>query len=517
MRALLILCLFSLTLHANLFELEELTVVELQARMTSGKETARSIVDKYLTRIDAIDRNGARLGCVLELNPDARAIADNLDAERKAGNVRGPLHGIPILIKDNIATADKMQTTAGSLALLGTKPPSDAFIVSQLRKAGAVILGKTNLSEWANIRSSHSSSGWSARGGQTKNPYALDRSPSGSSSGSAVCASANLAALTIGTETDGSIVSPASMNGVVGFKPTVGLVSRMGIIPISHMQDTAGPITRSVSDAAILLSVMAGSDAEDSMTGAANKHVVDYVKSLDVNSLKGARIGVARKGFTGNNPGADKVFEAAITDLKRAGATIVDPTEIETLARLEGELEAMLYEFKADFNKYLLWLGSSSSMHTLEDVIAFNKTHADAEMPFFEQELFEKAQTKGPLTSTAYKQLRTKLQRLSREEGIDKVMTKFKLDAIIAPTGIPAFLIDHIDGDCYKGGSSTIAAIAGYPHITVPAGFVDGLPVGLSFFGRAWSEAVLIQFAYAYEQATKHRKAPMFSSSARAP
>jgi amidase len=517
MRALLALGLFSLALHANPFDLEELTVVELQARMASGQETARSIVDKYLTRIDAIDRNGPALGCVLELNPDARAIADNLDAERKAGKVRGPLHGIPILIKDNIATADKMQTTAGSLALVGAKAPADAFIVSQLRKAGAVILGKANLSEWANIRSSHASSGWSARGGQTKNPYALDRSPSGSSSGSAVCASANLAALTIGTETDGSIVSPASMNGVVGIKPTVGLVSRMGIIPISHVQDTAGPITRSVSDAAVLLSVMAGSDAQDSMTKDANKHVVDYVKSLDVNSLKGARIGVARKGFTGNNPGTDKLFEAAIADLKRAGATVVDPSNIDTLDQVEGEFEALLYELKADLNIYLSWLGPSSPVHTLEDIIAFNKTHADAEMPFFDQELFEKAQTKGPLTSTAYKQLRTKLQRLAREEGIDKVMTKFRLDAIIAPTGAPAFLIDHIDGDSYKGGSSTIAAIAGYPHITVPAGFVDGLPVGLSFFGRAWSEAVLIKLAYAYEQATKHRKAPTFRPSARAP
>jgi len=485
--------------------------------MQDGRDTSRSIVDKYLTRIAAIDRNGPALHSVIELNPDAKGIADQLDAERKAGKVRGPLHGIPVLIKDNIATADKMMTTAGSLALEGSITPQDAFIVQQLRAAGAVILGKTNLSEWANIRSNHSTSGWSGRGGQVKNPYALDRNACGSSSGSGAAGTANLAAVTIGTETDGSIVCPSSINGLVGIKPTIGLVSRSGIIPISHTQDTSGPMTRTVADAAIVLGAIAGVDPADEATrDSATKGGRDYSASLDVNGLKGARIGVARKGVSGYSPATDRIYEAAIADLKRLGAEIVDPADIPTINDVgASELTVLLYELKADLNKYLAGLGAKAPVHTLEEVIAFNKAHADTEMPFFAQELFEQAQAKGPLTDKAYLDALARDTRLSRKEGIDAVMDKLKLDALIAPTTGPAWLTDHVNGDSFGGSSSAMAAIAGYPAISVPAGDASGLPVGLSIFGRAWSEPLLIKLAYAYEQGTKHRKPPTFQPSVR--
>ena len=497
------------------FDLEEATVADLQKKMADGKETSRSIVDKYLARIDAIDKNGPALHAVIEVNPDARTIADQMDAERKAGKVRGPMHGIPVLIKDNIATGDKMMTTAGSLALEGSISPKDAFLVARLRQAGAVILGKTNLSEWANIRSTKSSSGWSGRGGQVKNPYALDRNACGSSSGSGAAASANLAAVTIGTETDGSIVCPSSINGLVGIKPTVGLVSRTGIIPISHTQDTAGPMTRTVADAAALLGAIAGSDPEDAATkDAATKGAKDYSPSLDANGLKGARIGVSRKGMTGYSPQTDRIFEAAIADLKRLGAEIVDPADIPTVNGFGGnELEVLLTELKADLPKYFAWVGPSAKVKSLQDVIAFNTANAAREMPYFAQELFDQAQKKGDLTSKAYLDALAKDTRLARKDGIDFVMDKFKLDALIAPTNGPAWLTDHVNGDSFSGSSSTVPAIAGYPDITVPAGDASGLPIGLSFFGRAWSEPKLIKLAYAYEQGTKHRKPPTLAPS----
>jgi len=501
------------------FDLEEATIAGLQQRMQSGQDTSRSLVDKYLARIEALDRSGPALHSVLEVNPDARTIADRLDAERKSRGPRGPLHGIPILIKDNIATADRMMTTAGSLALAGVTPPKDAFIVERLREAGAVILGKTNLSEWANFRSTHSTSGWSGRGGQTKNPYALDRNPSGSSSGSGAAIAANLAAVAVGTETDGSIVSPANSNGLVGFKPTLGLVSRSGIVPIAHSQDTAGPMSRTVTDAATLLGAMAGADAEDPATkDAGRKGRRDYTASLDPNGLKGARIGVVRNKYFGYSPAADRLAEAAIAEMKQQGATIVDPANIATLGKFDdGEFEVLLFEFKADLNKYLTWLGAASPVHALKDVIAFNDAHADQEMPYFGQEIMAMAEKKGPLTSAKYTAALARNRQMARTLGIDAVMTKFKLDALVAPTGGPAWLTDVVNGDSSAANAaapSTVTSVAGYPHITVPAGYVRGLPVGISFFGRAWSEATLIKLAYAYEQATKHRRPPAFAPSA---
>jgi amidase len=498
------------------FDLEEATIADLQQKMTAGRETSHSLVQKYLARIDAIDRRGPALHSVIEVNPDALAIADALDAERKSKGPRGPLHGIPLLIKDNIATADKMQTTAGSLALVGSKPPSDAFLVTRLRNAGAVILGKTNLSEWANFRSTHSSSGWSGRGGQTKNPYALDRNPSGSSSGSAVAVSANLAAVAIGTETDGSIVSPSNNNGLVGIKPTLGLVSRTGIVPIAHSQDTAGPMARTVADAATVLGAIAGADSADAITSAAaTKGQHDYRASLDPNGLKGARLGVVRQKLMGYSPAADAAMAAAIADLKRLGATIVDPADVPTLGKFDdSELEVLLFEFKTDLNKYLGWLGPSAPVHSLKDIIDFNDAHKDQEMPYFGQELMVRAQAKGPLTDPKYLAALEHDRRLSQRDGIDAVMDTFHLDALIAPTGGPAWLIDLIDGDSSTNSSSTIAAVAGYPHVTVPAGQTFGLPMGLSFIGRAWSEPTLIKLAYAFEQGTKHRSVPTFLSTA---
>jgi amidase len=510
------------------FGLEEATIADLQQRMQSGRDTARSLAEQYVARIQAIDRSGPALHSVIELNPEAIAIADRLDAERKSRGPRGPLHGIPVLIKDNIATADGMMTTAGSLALAGARPPKDAFIVERLRAAGAVILGKTNLSEWANFRSTHSTSGWSGRGGQTKNPYALDRNPSGSSSGSGAAIAANLGAAAIGTETDGSIVSPSNTNGLVGIKPTLGLVSRSGIVPIAHSQDTAGPMARTVADAAAILGAIAGADREDPATQAgANRGApagrpaaaaVDYSMFLDAGGLKGARLGVVRNRLFGNNAAADAIAEAAIAAMKQQGATIVDPANIPTLGKFDDtEFDVLLFEFKADLNKYLAWLGPASPVHSLKEIIAFNDAHKDQEMPYFGQEIMAMAEKKGPLTSVAYKTALAKNHQLSRALGIDAVMTKYRLDALVAPTGGPTWLIDLVNGDggtASAPGPSTVTSVAGYPHITVPAGFFRGLPVGISLFGRAWSEPVLIKLAYAYEQATKHRRPPRFLPTA---
>jgi amidase len=495
------------------FEFDEVTIRELQEAMTSGKRSARSIAKSYLERIEEIDRHGPKLSSVIEVNPDALAIADALDKERKAKGARSPLHGIPVLIKDNIDTADRMKTTAGSLALMESKPLRDAFVAQRLREAGAVIIGKTNLSEWANFRSTHSTSGWSARGGQTRNPYALERNPCGSSSGSGASVAANLCTVAVGTETDGSIVCPSSANSVVGIKPTLGLVSRAGIIPIAHSQDTAGPMARTVWDACLLLGALAGVDARDAVTRESRgKAHADYTQFLNADGLRGVRLGVARKSF-GFNDGVDKLMEDAIKEMKRRGATIVDPADIATNGKFDdSEFEVLLYEFKADLNAYLAGLGANAPVNTLKDLIDFNERNKDKEMPYFGQEIFIKAQEKGPLTSKAYRLALSKNHRLSRTEGIDATMQKHKLDAIIAPTGGPAWPTDLINGDHFGGGSSSAAAVAGYPNITVPAGYVHGLPVGISFFGRAYSEPVLIKLAYAFEQATKFRRAPEFKS-----
>jgi amidase len=493
------------------FELDEITVDALQDAMKSGKYTARAIAEKYLARIAEIDKGGPSVNSVIEINPEALQIADALDQERKEKGPRGPLHGIPVLIKDNIATKDRMQTTAGSLALVGSKPPADATIAKKLREAGAIILGKTNLSEWANIRSNHSISGWSGRGGQTKNPYALDRNPCGSSSGTGAGISANLAAIGIGTETDGSIVCPSSANGLAGIKPTIGLVSRHGIIPISHTQDTAGPMCRTVRDAAILLSALAGVDPEDKATAAsAGKSSNDYTQFLKEDGLKGARIGVLRKAF-GFNPAVDKLMDAALDVMKKQGATVVDPVELATYGKFgETEFLGFMYELKADLNAYLAWLGPSTPVKTLKEIIDFNDKNAAKEMPYFGQENFLKAEEKGPLTTKEYVDAIAKNHELAGKQGIDKTMDEHKLDAIVAPTGGPAWLTDIVNGDSFGGGSSEFAAVAGYPNVNVVAGSVRGLPVGISFFGRAWSEPVLIRIAYAYEQASKFRKAPTF-------
>ena len=496
------------------FELDEITIPELQDGMKSGKFTARSLVEKYRGRIDEIDKRGPAVNAIIELNPDASSIADALDQERKAKGPRGPLHGVPVVIKDNIATADRMMTTAGSLALVGSKPPKDSFVAQKLRAAGAVILGKTNLSEWANIRSSHSVSGWSGRGGLTKNPYALDRNACGSSSGTGAGISANLAAAGIGTETDGSIVCPSSSNGLAGIKPTVGLVSRGGIIPISHSQDGAGPMCRTVRDAAILLGALAGVDPDDEATAAnAGKSQTDYSQYCDPSGLKGARIGVARKYF-GFNDAVDALMEEALKVLKAQGATLVDPADIPSFGKFdESELLVFMYELKADLNAYLARLGPGAPVHTLQDIIEFNERSRQKEMPYFGQDLFLKAQEKGPLTEKEYVDAVAKNHQLARVEGIDAVMDKNKLDAMVAPTGGPAWLTDLINGDHSAGGSSNAAAVAGYPNINVTAGFISGLPVGISFFGRAWSEPVLIRLAYSFEQATKARQAPRFLAS----
>jgi amidase len=498
------------------FELEEITISELQDGMKSGKFTARSLVEKYSARIDevdkpAVDKRGPAVNAVIEMNPEAPAIADALDQERKGKGPRGPLHGIPILIKDNIATADRMMTTAGSLALVGAKPVKDSFVAQKLRAAGAVILGKTNLSEWANIRSSHSTSGWSGRGGLTRNPYALDRNPCGSSSGTGAGISANLAAVGIGTETDGSIVCPSSLNGLVGIKPTVGLVSRANIIPISHSQDTAGPMCRTVRDAAILLGALTGVDPDDTATAAgAGKSQTDYAQYCDPNGLKGARIGVARK-FFGFSEAVDALMGQGLDLMKTQGATLVDPADIETLGKFDdSEFMIFLYELKADLNAYLARLQPGSPVRTLQDIIEFNERNRQKEMPYFGQDIFIKSEAKGALTEKEYTDALAKNHQLARTEGIDALMDKHQLDAIVAPTGGPAWLTDLITGDHFGGGSSNAAAVAGYPNINVTAGSILGLPVGISFFGRAWSEPTLIKIAYSFEQASKARQAPKF-------
>ena len=492
------------------FEFDEVTVPDLQQMMESGEHTARSIAEAYIARIEALDRQGPELRSMIEVNPDALQIADELDAERAAGQVRGPLHGIPVALKDNLDTHDRMTTTAGSLALEGSIPPQDSFVAERLRAAGAILLGKANMSEWAYFRGERATSGWSARGGQCRNPYALDRNPCGSSSGSGVAASANLCALTVGTETGGSIMCPSSSNGIVGIKPTVGLWSRSGIIPISHSQDTAGPMTRTVTDAAILLGGALGVDPRDEATSRSegNFHT-DYTQFLDPAGLQGARIGVARS-FAGFDPRITTLFDEAIAAMRDAGAEIVDPANLPEAAwNDEMPLLVLEYEFKADLNAYLATLGPDAPVRTLEEIIEFNEQNADREMPHFGQQRMIASQAHGPLTDEAYLNAVRTIQRANREDGIDALANEHRLDAIIAPTRDLPWVTDHIKGDRLDGGSSAgPAAIAGYPDISVPMGFVKGLPVGVSFFGPAWTEPTLIRVAYAFEQATKHRRAP---------
>lgn len=491
----------SLAGAARAFELDELTILELSDGLRAKRWTARRLAELYLARIDALNRKGPQLRAVIEVNPDALAIAAARDREPKGAETRGSLHGIPVLIKDNIDTADKMSTSAGSLALEGSRAAQDSFVAARLRAAGAVILGKANMSEWANFRSTHSISGWSGRGGQTRNPYALDRNTSGSSSGSGAGVAANLCAVAVGTETDGSIVSPASVNGLVGIKPTVGLISGAGIVPISHSQDTAGPMARTVRDAAILLGALAGERT-------------DYTRFLDANGLRGARLGIARKFFERNAP-IDRFLSGCVDALKHAGAEIIDPADLPTHGRFsEPENEVLLYEFKADLNAYLAKLGDGSAPRTLEDLIVFNEKNRAREMPYFEQELFIESQARGPLTDDKYLKARADAVRLAGREGIDAAIGKYKLDAIVSITNGPAWLIDSVAGDNDTGGCSSPAAVAGYPHITVPAGFYRGLPIGLSFFGPARSEPTLLKLACSYEQATKARRKPEFRPSA---
>src|SRR5262245_10150686 len=485
--------------------------------MRAGKETARSLVEKYLARIEAIDRGGLALRSVIEVNPDARSLADALDKERKEKGPRGPLHGIPVLLKDNIDTADRMATTAGSLALVGARPARDAFLVRRLREAGAVLLGKTNLSEWANIRCSYSTSGWSGRGGLTRNPYALDRNPCGSSSGSGVAVAANLCAAAVGTETDGSILSPSSANGIVGLKPTVGLVSRSGVIPISHSQDTAGPMARTVRDAAVLLGALAGADPDDPATAEGRgRRVEDYTRALAADGLKGARVGVARNYF-GTHDAVDAIVTESLAVLTRQGATLVDTSDLPKAEQFSAaETTVFHYEMKHGLNAYLGRLGPGAPVRTVGDVIAFNEKHAEAELPYFGQDLFKKMDAKGPLASYEYQEALAKCRRLTRTEGIDAVFDKSKLDAVVAPCGATAWVVDLISGDRTAGSydAISVAAVAGYPSITVPAGFLFGLPVGLCFIGRAWSEPTLLRLAYAFEQAAKVRKPPRFLPTA---
>ena len=497
------------------FELDEVSLADIAAGLREGKWTSAKLVELYLGRIEAIDRAGPRLNAVIEVNPQAMALARQLDQERKDGLVRGPLHGVPILIKDNIETGDRMGTTAGSLALADWHAPQDAFVAARLRAAGALILGKTNLSEWANFRSTHSTSGWSGRGGQTHNPYALDRNPSGSSSGSGVAAAANLCAGAIGTETDGSVTSPSSINGIVGIKPTVGLVSRSGIIPISASQDTAGPMARTVRDVAILLSAMTGGDPQDPATAASkSKAASDYTRFLDPQGLHGARLGIARKFFE-NNPPLDRFLSGCVDALKKAGAEVIDSADLPTHGQMDTpEHDVLFYEFKDGLNRYLSRLPPGSPARSVKDLIAYNERNRQREMPFFEQELFIQSEAKGPLTEAKYVKARADCLRLSRKEGIDAVITKHKLDALVTLTSGPAWLIDPVNGDGDTGGCTTPAAVAGYPHITVPAGFFRGLPIGLSFFGAAWSEPTLIKLAYAWEQQAKARSKPTFVASA---
>lgn len=499
--------------EVSAFELEEVDVAELQRSMESGERTARSITEAYLARIEQLNLQGPELRAVIETNPDALAIADELDEEREADGPRGPLHGIPVVIKDNIDTADRMTTTAGSLALEGSIAPRDAFIVERLRQAGTIVLAKANLSEWANFRGRRSTSGWSARGGQCRNPYALDRNPCGSSSGSGVAAASSLAALAIGTETNGSIMCPSSVNGIVGVKPTVGLWSRSGIIPISHTQDTAGPMCRTVRDAATLLGPLTGVDPRDEATGRSEGHAsVDYTQFLDEGGLEGARIGIAR-GFDGMHPEILALFDAAVERLAELGAILVDGIELAQAPGGGGQQTTVLqFEFKENLNAYLSELGPDAPVRSLADVIAFNEQNADRELPFFGQELMIASQARGPLTDPEYREALT-IQQYRRDQ-IDGAVAADRLDAITAPSGMLAWHTDHVMGDRFEGGASWgISAVAGYPGITVPMGYVSGLPTGLSFFAGAWSEPTLLRLAYAYEQATLNRRAPTFPAT----
>ena len=502
------------------FPLEEVTIAGLGVRQRAGEWSARLIVEAYLARIEALNFDGPELRAILETNPEAVGIADQLDRERRIRGPRSRLHGIPVLLKDNIDTADDMMTTAGSLALRGWVAPRDSGVARRLREAGAVLLGKANLSEWANFRSSRSSSGWSARGGQCRNPYVLDRNPCGSSSGSGVAVSANLTTVAIGTETDGSIVCPSSANGIVGIKPTVGLVSRAGIIPISHSQDTAGPMARTVSDAAIVLGAIAGADARDPATAVGEvRGLRDYAPFLDADGLRGMRLGVARR-FLGFHEGVDTLIEAAIDTMRAAGAVIVDPVELGAAGRSGAgrvraslgmvETQVLLYEFKAGLNAYLGRRGPGAEVRSLVDLIEFNERHAADEMPYFGQERLLTAEAMGPLSEPEYLEALAVARQLSRIEGIDRTMDEHRLDAIVGPTGGPAWATDLVNGDHFGGSSSGYPAVAGYPNITVPAGTVHGLPVGVSFFGRAWSEPTLIQIAYAFEQQSDARQVPRF-------
>ena len=495
-------------------DLEEQTIADLRAAMAGGALTSRRLVEAYLERIQALDTSGPTLRAVIEVNPDALSVAEALDRERDERGPRGPLHGIPILLKDNIDTADKMETTAGSLALVGMRRAQDAHVAARLREAGAVLLGKTNMSEWANFRSTHSSSGWSARGGQARNPYALDRTPCGSSSGSASAVAANLCVAAVGTETDGSILCPASINGVVGIKPTVGLTSRVGVVPISHSQDTVGPFARTVSDAAILLGVLTDVDPRDPVAPVNTRFIPDNpIQYLNPDALRGARIGIPREIYTGYSEKVDAVFATVVETLKSLGAVLLDPANLPSAKQMrdsEAELTVLLYEFKADLNAYLAALGPEARAHTLEELIAFNRAHAEQELPYFGQELFELAQQKGPLSEQEYLDARAECLRLARDEGIDAVMRQHNLDALCMPTAEPAWKIDLIDGDHSMGGASQPAAIAGYPAISVPAGHTFGLPIGVTFMGQAYSEPKLIGYAYAFEQATKARRAPTY-------
>ncbi len=485
---------------------EEATVADLQRAMQNGELTARRLTDYYLQRIQRIDHSGVNLRSVIEVNPDARSIADTLDNERRDGQVRGPLHGIPVVLKANIDTGDTLATSAGSLALADHRAADDAFLVEQLREAGAIILAKTNLSEWANFRSTNSSSGWSSLGGQTGNAYDPRRNPCGSSSGSAVAVAANLSVLAIGTETDGSIVCPASINGIVGIKPTLGLVSRDGIVPIAHSQDTAGPMARTVHDAAILLNALAARDDNDPASTDRPASLPDYAANLRTDALQGKRIGVLRSyGGAGNNDAVEEIFTANIALLQSLGADIVDPVEIDTDGMGDAEFEVLLYEFKADLNKY--FEESNAPISSLSELIAFNDEHADAVMPFFGQELLIRANAKGPLTEAAYLNALADSKSIARD-GINNALKEQQLDALIAPSNGPAWLTDHINGDTFSVGSSSLAAISGYASITVPAGQVQRLPVGLSFIGGAYSEAELIGLAYAFEQASAARQLP---------
>jgi amidase len=502
---------------APITNVEEMSIAEIQAAMKAGRLDAESLVKMYLARIETIDRNGPTLRSVQEINPDAIPIARALDEERKAGRSRGPLHGIPVLLKDNIATADKMETTAGTLALVGARPREDSTIAQRLRQAGAIILGKASMSEWAYFKSTPGSSGWSARSGQARNPYALNRTPCGSSSGSAIAVAASLVTVSIGTETDGSIICPAGVNGVVGIKPTVGLTSRAGVIPISVTQDTIGPFGRTVADAAAVLGALVGVDQRDPATQASfGKEQTDYAKYLELNGLRGARLGVPREGYFGYSPKADALVNQAIETLRQGGATIIDPVKIPNFDRAaltSAELVVLLYEFKAGVNAYLASVAPGAQVRTLDDVIEFNKRNTRENMPYFGQELLVRAQAKGDLTEAEYLEALEKCRRLAGKEGMDAIMDELSLDALIAPTTTPAWPVDLVNGDQFRGSSAKSAALVGYPLVSVPAGFAQGLPVGLTFMGRAWSEPTLIKLAYAYEQASKARRPPQYNAA----